>query len=127
MSREDGEDGRVELAEARTGMAEDRTVLANERTFAGWMRTSFAAIGIGLGFNALFERLEPPWIPKTIATAFLLIGIYMIFTAERRACKVLQRLDTHDIAELRPVNLRVVTLVTILATFALIGAIWMLV
>ena len=126
MNREDGDD-RVELAHQRTTMAEDRTVLANERTFAGWMRTSFAAIGIGLGFNALFERLEPQWIPKTIATAFLLIGIYMIFTAERRACKVLQRMDTHDIAEMRPVNLRVVTIITILATCALIGAIWMLV
>lgn len=47
------------LARARTDLAEDRTVLANERTFGSWMRTGFAAIGIGLGFHALFGRIHP--------------------------------------------------------------------
>lgn len=51
------------LSQARTDLAEDRTVLANERTFASWFRTGFAAVGIGLGFQALFLRMEPAWVP----------------------------------------------------------------
>lgn len=73
-------------------MAEDRTLLANERTFAGWARTAFAAIGIGLRFNALFKTLEPLWLPKAISTAFLLIAIFVIVVAERRASGVIDRL-----------------------------------
>ena len=57
-----------ELAQERTDMAEDRTVMANERTFAGWFRTGYAAVGIGLGFQALFVQMDPPWVPRAIAT-----------------------------------------------------------
>ena len=53
---------------SRTNLAEDRTILANERTFAGWMRTSLAAIAIGVGFNALFARLEPPSTSASISS-----------------------------------------------------------
>ena len=119
-------DDREKLAEERTNMAEDRTVLANERTFAGWLRTGFAAVGIGLGFHVLFQAMEPKWIPKAIATAFLLCGIYMIVVAERRASSVLERLDTHKVIELRPLNLKIVTWVSVAATIALIAAIWLL-
>ena len=42
-------EGRTNYAEDRTDWAEGRTAMANERTFAGWMRTAFAAIGIGIG------------------------------------------------------------------------------
>jgi putative membrane protein len=119
-------DEEEKLAEDRTDLAEDRTVLANERTFAGWMRTGFAAIGIGLGFHVLFQAMEPLWVPKAIATAFLLAGIYVIVVAERRACAVMARFDRHRVAELRPMNLRIVTLVSVAATLALIAAIWLL-
>ncbi len=44
---------------SRTDLAEDRTILANERTFAGWMRTALACVAIGVGFHALFPKLEP--------------------------------------------------------------------
>lgn len=115
-----------ELAEDRTDLAEDRTVLANERTFAGWMRTGFAAIGIGLGFNVLFEAMQPAWVPKAIATAFLLIGIYVIFVAERRACRVVARMDAHKVSEMKPANLRVIMMISVAATVALIAAIWIL-
>jgi putative membrane protein len=117
---------KTELAEDRTDLAEDRTVLANERTFAGWMRTGFASIGIGLGFHVLFEAMRPPWVPKAIATAFLLIGIYVIVVAERRACRVLARMDAHKVSEMKPANLRVISIVSVLATIALIAAIWLL-
>ena len=77
---------RTSYAEDRTDWAEDRTAMANERTFAGWMRTAFAAIGIGIGFNALFDELEPVWVPKAVATMFILLGIALIYLAQRRAC-----------------------------------------
>ncbi len=68
---------RSDLAEDRTDLAEDRTVLAHERSFAGWVRTGMGAVALGLGFNALFRTLEPVWIAKAIATAFLLIAIFV--------------------------------------------------
>ena len=83
------------LAEERTDLAEDRTVMAMERTFAGWMRTAFAAIGIGLAFRAVFGEFDPPWLARAIATAFILLGAVVAFTAERRAAKTLARLSSH--------------------------------
>lgn len=120
------DDQKEELAEDRTDLAQDRTVLANERTFAGWLRTGFAAVAIGLGFQVLFQAMQPPWVPKAIATTFLLAGIYVIIVAEQRACAVLSRFDKHRVAELRPMNLRIVTYMAVAATVALIAAIWLL-
>lgn len=80
----------------RTDMAEDRTVMAAERTFAGWMRTAFAAIGIGLAFHVMFGELEPPWLARAIATGFILLGAIIAFTAERRARRTLGRLTSHQ-------------------------------
>jgi len=116
----------VELAESRTNLAEDRTILAHERSFAGWVRTGLAAVGIGLGFNALFQALDPVWVPKAIATAFLLIAIFIFVSAERRACRVTSRLESHAIRELKPVRIRMLTAALVLATSALIVAIWAL-
>jgi len=118
---------RTELASARTDLAEDRTLLANERTFAGWARTSFAAVGIGLGFNALFDRLEPAWLPKAISTAFLLIAIFVIVVAERRARSVEMRLDNHEVKTFDRLNLRLLTIAIVLSTLALVASIWLLV
>ena len=85
-----------ELAKDRTDWAEDRTLMANERTFAGWMRTGLAAVGIGLGFNALFGKLEPAWIPRAIASVFIAIGILIFWVAQRNGCKVQSRLQAHQ-------------------------------
>jgi putative membrane protein len=115
-----------ELANERTHFAEDRTVLANERTFASWYRTGFAAIGIGLGFNALFNRLQPEWVPKAIATAFVLIGILVFIAAERRACAVLARLHAHQVTTVKIGNLRFFTIAATVAALALIAAMWLL-
>jgi putative membrane protein len=110
----------------RTDLAEDRTLLANERTFAGWMRTSLAAVAIGIGFNALFQTMQPAWVPKTIATVFLLIAIYVMLSAERRACAVVERLKPHEIKTFRMINLRVVSWSITAGTLALIAALWLL-
>ncbi|HEV2079793.1 MAG TPA: DUF202 domain-containing protein [Allosphingosinicella sp.] len=116
--------GKQELAEERTDLAEDRTLLANERTFAGWMRTGFASVGVGLGFHVLFE-MEPVWVPKAIATAFLLIGIFIFISAERRAGAVRNRLDSHEVKTFKLVNLRLITAAMVIATAALAVAIWL--
>jgi putative membrane protein len=117
---------RDELAETRTSLAEDRTILAHERSFAGWVRTGMAAVGIGLGFNALFEALNPTWVPKAIATMFLVIAIFIFISAERRACGIIARLEPHEIKALHPVKMRLLTGGLVVATLALGIAIWTL-
>ena len=112
-------------SQVRTDLAEDRTLLANERTFAGWLRTGFAAVGIGLGFHVLFEQMQPAWLPRTIATTFMLVGIAVAVAAERRACTVRDRLSTHTVESARPMNLRIITVAMAVATLALIAAIWL--
>lgn len=115
-----------DLARERTDYAEDRTVLATERTFAGWLRTGYAGIAIGLAFNALFGRVEPGWIAKLIATAFLLIAVMIFIGAERRASVVLDRLQAHKVQSAKVHNMRIVTIASIAATLALIAALWLL-
>lgn len=118
---------REELAEDRTDLAEDRTAMANERTFAGWARTAMAAIGIGLAFNALFNAMQPEWAPKAIATAFILLGIFLVFMAERRAGAVSRRLDTHAGKDMSRMNLRLIAIAIGFGAACLIAGIWLLV
>lgn len=116
-----------DLASERTDLAEDRTVLANERTFAGWMRTGLAAVGIGMGFNALFEEMEPAWLPRAIATCFIVAGLIVFYLAERNACAVLSRLDAHTVRPLRRMNLRFVASLMGLGGVVLLGGLWFLI
>ena len=109
-----------------TDLAEDRTILSNERTFAGWLRTGFAGIGIGLAFNALFTRLEPTWVPRLIASVFLGIAIVIFIAAERRATVVLRRLEAHKVRSARAGTLRGIAVTCAAATAALIAGIWLL-
>lgn len=118
---------RTGLANDRTKMAEDRTVLAHERSFAGWVRTGMAGVGIGLAFNALFRSLDPTWVPKLIATSFLMLSIFIFLSAQQRACRALGRLESHRVAELRPIGIRLIAWLLSLATTALIAALWLLV
>ena len=108
------------LAKDRTDWAEDRTILANERTFAGWMRTAFAAIGIGFG------AFEPTWVAKAVATIFVLTAVYIFWAAQDSACATLQRLDDNE-AHAQPAR-RMKTLALIFAcgSIAVGGILWML-
>lgn len=119
-------DDKTELAQDRTELAEDRTLLANERTFAGWIRTGLSAVGIGLGFHALFSMMEPGWVPRAIATAFMLVGAFIFFAAETRARGVTGRLDPDRVAIFGPLNLKLITWAMILTTGMLIAALWLL-
>lgn len=116
-----------QLAEDRTDLAEDRTVLAHERSFASWLRTGLAAVGVAIGFNALFKTLEPGWVAKAIATVFLLIAIAIFVSAHRRADTVISRLEPHEVESLKPVWARSISWAFVLATIALGAAMWLLI
>ncbi len=118
---------RTGLAEDRTDLAEDRTAMANERTFAGWARTAMAAIGIGLGFKALFNTMEPSWAPKAIATLFVLLGVFLIWLAERRARVVAGRLNTHAARDMKQMNIRIIAVAIATGSAALVAGMWLLV
>jgi len=118
---------RSELAEERTSYAEDRTLLANERTFAGWARTSFAAIGLGLGFQALFRKAEPVWAPKCVATLFILLGILVIWLAERRADRLLGERSGNHVNLTSRRTFRIMAVSVSAGGIALIASIWFLI
>ena len=117
---------RTDWAEKRTDWAEDRTIMANERTFAGWMRTGLAAVGIGLGFNALFGKLEPVWVPKALASVFIVVAIAIFFAAQAKASAVARRLECHKAEPMRGLTLRLVAAGLIAASAGLGAAIWWL-
>lgn len=114
-----------ETTATRTDLAEDRTILANERTFAGWMRTSFASLAIGVGFHALFAKMEPPWLPRAIATGFFLLAVVLIVLAERRAAAVMKRLSPHVVVTAKPVNFRLFAAIIGASSAVLVAAIWL--
>nr|WP_240048871.1 DUF202 domain-containing protein [Parerythrobacter lutipelagi] len=119
-------DKSTKWAEDRTDWAEDRTIMALERTFAGWMRTAFAAIAIGIGFRALFGEFDPPWLAKAIATLFITLAIVFAIGAERRACKAFDRLSSHAIDSPKLPNLRLVAWSIAAGAAILIVALWVL-
>lgn len=122
----DSGDRSTNLAEFRTDLAEDRNIMAMERTFAGWIRTAFAAIGIGLGFKAVFGEFEPPWLAKAIATMFILAGATLAFAAQRRACKTLARLETHEMEGTQAPNFRLLAACVIIGSVLLTAGLWLL-
>jgi putative membrane protein len=108
-----------------TDLAGDRTLLANERTFASWMRTSFACIAIGLGFRGLFWQVEPTWLPRGIATAFLLLSIAIIWLAVRRSLAVNDRLSAHVIETAKAVNFELMAMGISVGAMCVGIAIWL--
>ena len=76
--------------------------------------------------SALFGRVEPGWIGKLIATGFLLIAILIFIGAERRACAVFSRLETHKVQSVKLTDIRILAYASIATTVALIAAIWLL-
>lgn len=113
-----------DLSEARTDYAEDRTLLANERTFASWIRTGYAAIGVGLGFQALFYRLQPEWLPRAIATIFFLSAVLIFLASERRACAVQARLNTHAVRTAGRRQMQLLAYLSAAACIALTVVVW---
>lgn len=125
MSASDDEP-KQDLAEKRTDFSEDRTVLANERTFASWFRTGIAAAALGLGFHALFVKMQPWWAPRAIASVFFVLAMLIFVVAERRACKVLDRLSAHQVRPFGNSRLRWMAILASAGIAALIAATWTL-
>jgi len=117
---------RTEWAEERTDWAEDRTLMANERTFAGWIRTGLAAVGIGLGFHALFGKLEPSWLPRAAATLFIAIGILIFILAQHNGRSAHDRLSHHDASPVKRMNMLLIALLMSAGSAALAVAIWLI-
>lgn len=126
-SKADLAEDRTQWAEDRTDWAEDRTVLANERTFAGWLRTGLASAGIGLGFNALFGKLEPAWFPKTLATLFIMAAVFIFWLAQHQAVSVNERLDCHEVKPIKGAYIRLIAAAMALGSTALAIGIWVMV
>lgn len=102
-------------------------MLANERAFSGWVRTSLATVGIGLGFKALFGTLQPLWVPKAIATLFVCLGILIIVMATWRCRQVMARLTAHQIYSVSAFRLYVIAVVYCLGALTLLIGLWVLV
>lgn len=115
-----------DLAVERTELAEDRNIMAMERTFAGWIRTAFAAIGIGLAFRAVFGAFDPPWLARAIATLFILSGAGLAWSAQRRMCATLGRLHSHQLERPSVPNFRLLAYAVIIGALVLVAGIWIL-
>ncbi len=111
---------------SKMDLAEDRTILSNERTFAGWVRTSLGSIAIGLGFRGLFREFEPQWIPRLIATGFLVLAIAVVWLAVRRSSAVMRRLSPHVVETAQPVNLALMAGSISVGATLLVAAIWLI-
>lgn len=126
MAEQSESEKRTDLAEDRTDWAEDRTVLANERTYAGWMRTGLASMGLGLGFNAVFKKVEPEYLAKSIAVVFVIIGILIFMAAYRNARRIVKRMDTHAVDPIKAGHLTLITSLFISAGIALAAVLWLI-
>ena len=115
-----------QLSEERTNLAEDRNIMAMERTFAGWIRTAFAAIGIGLAFRAVFGEFQPPWLAKAIATMFIFAGAALAVVAQRRACATLSRLNSHQLKAASSPNYKLLGYAVAVGAAILIAGLWIL-
>jgi hypothetical protein len=82
-------------------------------------------VGVGLGFHILFGKVEPGWVPRLIATAFLSLAILTVWLAQRRATALTRRLEPHVVVAAKAVNVRLVASLTVAATLALIATIWL--
>ena len=115
-----------ELAQERTNWAEDRTILAAERTFAGWIRTGLTIVVVAIGLHALFRVAEPGWLPRTVATLFL-VAAFFVFIAAWSEARVSHRNFTTHGCRVQPMW-RITLLCALLATGTLgIGVVlWLL-
>ncbi|MEO6387929.1 MAG: DUF202 domain-containing protein [Croceibacterium sp.] len=123
---DDQPDRSTRWAESRTDWAEDPTILAVERTYAGWMRTAFAAIGIGIAFRALFGAFDPPWLAKAIGTAFIAFGAIFAIGSQRRTCRAFDKLHTHAVSAPDTPNIRWISWAVAAGSALLIAGLWVL-
>ncbi|WP_410217779.1 YidH family protein [Paracoccus sp. (in: a-proteobacteria)] len=125
-SKDHSGDNRKNWAEDRTDWAEDRTILAVERTFSGWIRTGLATAAVALGLHAVFGPFQPTWVPKAVATIFLLAAQLIFLGAWLENRKSRSRLSSHQ-ARHQPAGR--ITLLTVLLSLGIAGTglvLWLL-
>lgn len=115
-----------DLARKRTELAEDRTIQATERTFAGWLRTAYAAIALGLGFHVFYGEFQPPYLARSISTLFIALGAGIALMAERRASSTFKHLSTHQVDGTPRLSIRWLSWTVILGATVLIVGLWVL-
>ena len=77
--------------------------------------------------RALFGSWDPTWMPKVIASAFILGGGWLAVTAHRRACKTLARLSTHEFDPIPTPNFRVMAYGIATGSIVVTIGLWVLV
>lgn len=114
------------MARERTDWAEDRTLLAAERTFAGWMRTGLTMIVVSLALEGLFGPVEPLWLPKSIATSFLLgaVAAFLIGWHEGRRTRL--NLTAHGVEVQSSRSQTLLTMLMVAATGGTGVVLWLL-
>lgn len=118
--------GKDNMAKDRTDWAEDRTILAVERTFTSWCGLGLGAVGVALGFRALFSAAQPTWVPQLFASVFLAVAVGIFWVARRQACRTYDRLCAHDTEAQTPRTYSVVALGLSIATIGVCGVLWSL-
>ena len=119
-------DKSTDLAEDRTDWAEDRTILAMERTFAGWMRTGMACVGVALGLKAVFSGFEPTWVPKLVANVFVVVAVFIFWSARNKSCQTVRRLDEHATNAQGTRNMTITAVVLTAGSIAVGAILWWL-
>lgn len=114
-----------DLAEDRTDWAEDRTIMANERTFASWTGAGMGAIGLSLGFKAIFGEFEPTWIARAIAMIPLLAAVVLFWSAQNKACKTLNRLTERNVKTTGRTTLMIIAALMSLTALGTAYILWM--
>lgn len=113
-------------AEPRTKWAEDRTILANERTFVSWNGAGLGAVGVAIGFQAVFGEAQPTWMAKLVASLFLLVALVIFWSAWVQTRKMQKRLDQHDAQARSTRSFTRLTVLLTVATLATGGVLWSL-
>ena len=90
------------------------------------MRTSLGCIAIGIGFHALFNKVQPSWVPRAISSWFLIVAAAILWLAVRRSAAVLVRLSPHVVVAAKRMNLALIASAVSVGAAALATAIWLL-
>ena len=115
-----------DMAEDRTDWAEARTVLANERTFAGWMRTGMASVALALGLRALFGPFEPTWIPKAVASVFIVVSLMIFWAAWYNSSRTQKKMNDHEAQSQSARNMSWISSVLAFGAFSTGCILWLL-
>ena len=90
-------ENRTEQAGERTEWAQHRTLLANERNFSAWIRTSLAAIGVGLAVATFVDTEGAQPLTILLGVILVLIGAGVSVMALWRYKKISSVLEEEGI------------------------------